>query len=415
VHVRDPHIRQPPDNETTVVRPIDGPERRTPRSNAGSTEASAARSARVIKAARALSAPAAAPVSRSAPDSSIDPLLSTTAIEPQVDLRDSPAPAASTQPARGSRPRRRLLNLFPESALQPEPAASSRGPQLVFQPRVASTPPDAPTPSDATFNSAASTVHDLQPMPSIDSQTDMRRVRFEQAKDDLLAAIRIGGGPVILTAPAGTGKSVLCRTVMQELDGREVASLVPAPKSFDELLKMMLADFGVMTTESAAHADIPRPRLLDALRSFLESLASLHARAVVFIDQAESVPAAVLAEVHAMSAAPHAGVLQLVLSGRPELNERLKRRVLHDLDASVAHRVKLESPQVQDAPIETATSATIADASAMVDTTPDESTTADLELERPRRSTLGRLLIVAAVASIVLAGAGALLWVVSIP
>jgi len=46
-----------------------------------------------------------------------------------------------------------LLNLFPESALEPEPATSPGVPQLVFQPRAGSPQPDPPVliePADRT-------------------------------------------------------------------------------------------------------------------------------------------------------------------------------------------------------------------------------------------------------------------------
>jgi hypothetical protein len=360
-----------------------------------------------------LGAQAASPASRVDPDSSAAPTPSTVDVE--GDPRDSDSAAVSTQPARTTRPRRRLLNLFPESALEPERPASSGGPQLVFQPRIVSTAPDMPVAADVEDRPASSEVGDSRMMASDDSQTESRRVPPDRVKDDLLAAIRTGRGAVVVIAPTRTDESSLSRTVIQELDRRVVSSLVVAPKSFEELLKMMLVDFGAMTTEAAAHAEVPRPRLLEALRCFLESLASLHARAVILIEEAERVPAVVLAELHAISAALDAGMLQVVLVGGPELTNRLKRRVLHEFNASVAHRLQIEVPEQVDVRVETPPALTIAETPAIVDTTHVETADIDSEPESPRASRLGRLLIVAAVTSIVLAGAGALLWVLATP
>jgi type II secretory pathway predicted ATPase ExeA len=363
----------------------------------------------VIQAARALSAPAAAPSSQPESDSFADPAPSTP-LGDGSDLRDSSAAPEST-PRRAARPRRRLLNLFPESALQPEPAASPSGPQLVFLPRVASQP-DAPASLDTKPDYTPPSVDQAPKMTAVRSRPQSRRVSKEHVNDELLAAIRTSRGPVVLTAPAGTSTLTLCRAVIQGLDRRTVASLALAPKSFDELLKMVLVDLGVMTTGSAAHADVPRPRLVDALHSSLGSLASLSARAVVFVDEAESVPATVLGDLHAMGARFDAGLLQLVLVGRPELTDLLADPALYDFDASIAQRLELDSLRTQDADAhaETPVASAIVDAPATVDAPGIESTATALEFETPRRSASARLLIIAAVASLALAGAGALLW-----
>ena len=380
-------------------------------------EASAARSARVIQAARALSAPAAAPAPQHESDSSAAPAPSTP-LEAAGDLRDSAAAPASTKPRTG-RPRRRLLNLFPESALQPEPAASSSGPQLVFLPRVASTQADPPPPLDANLLRTPPSVDEVPTIAAIASLPPSRRVSTEQVKDELIAAIRAGRGPLVLTAPAATNTASLCSAVIQELDRRTVTALSRGAQSFDELLKMVLVDLGVMTRGSAAHADVPRERLTGALHSFLRSLASLNVRAVVFVDEADRVPAAVLADLQATNAAAERGILQLVLVGRPELIDLLEQPVCHDLAASIAQRIELEPVDAREAHNHVETSmpiaSTIVDTPTIADVAPIESTTEDLEDEAPRRSTFARLVVVAAVASLALAGAGALLWVVSTP
>ena len=409
MQVRD-HVRQPLGDEATADRPIDVADRSNLRGGPLAKEVSAARSARVIQAARALSAPAAAALSQPERDASAESVPAP--LEREGDPGDAAGPAPSARPARAGRPRRRLLNLFPESALQPEPA-SSIGPQLVFLPRAVSTSPEASAPMNPKGD-RISLVEDAPAVVAIDSPSDSRGVPPGRAKDELLAAIRHCRGPVVLTVPSETDTSSLCRAVIQELDRRTVASHVVSPKSFDELLKMVLVDFGAMTTASAAHADVERPRLAAALHSFLGSLASLHARAVVFIDEAETVPDAVLAELPALSAQSDAGTMQLVLVGRPVLAEFLERPDLRDFNASVAVRLEVEPVESSHVHTKIQQTSTIAESSSIVDVPPIESTTTDLEL-KPRQSALRRFLIIAAVASIGLAGAGALFWIASAP
>lgn len=370
----------------------------------------------MIQAARALSAPAVAPASQPESDLSAAPSPSTS-LEAEGELRDSAAAPVSTRPRTG-RPRRRLLNLFPESALQPEPAASPSGPQLVFLPRVASTQPDPPAPLDANLLRTPPSLDEVTAIAAAGSLPPSRRVSIAQVKDELIAAIHTGRGPVILTAAESTNTANLCAAVIQELDRRTVTSLLRAPQSFDELLKMVLVDLGVMTTGSAAHAEVPRERLNGALHSFLRSLSSLNARAVVFVDEADSVPADVLADLQATNAEVD-GALQLVLIGHPELIDLLEQPVCHDLAVSIAQRMELESADARDTHSHAETpvpmASTFVETPTIADAPPIESTPEDLEFEAPRRSTFARLVVVAAVASLALAGAGALLWVVSTP
>ena len=54
----------------------------------------------------------------------------------------------------------------------------------------------------------------------------------------------------MLTGEPGTGKTTLCRSVLEALDRKTFCTLVPDPfVSRDDLLKMLLLDFGVMSVE----------------------------------------------------------------------------------------------------------------------------------------------------------------------
>src|SRR5262249_56812786 len=99
----------------------------------------------------------------------------------------------------------------------------------------------------------------------------------------LLTAIRDREGLVVLTGDIGASKTTLCRTVFEQLDRRTLTSLVDDPFiSGEELLKTVLADFGVMSRDELAHGPFAtRHGLSTTLQAFVESLAPLQAGAVV--------------------------------------------------------------------------------------------------------------------------------------
>jgi hypothetical protein len=368
-------------------------------------EAAAARtSARVIKAARALSAASPAPAVPTPSDSSSTPASPSRGTEGE---RHDQAPAPSAHSVRVAHPRR-LVNFFPESALEPEkPSTSSLTAASVAQTSFSSRPAAmvSEAPSPAAHADAAPSAAGVAPAPSIESTSQVREP-FELARSELLAAIRAGGGPALLTGPAGVGKTTLCRALIQDLDSRTVASVVSgAPQSFDDLLKTMLVNFGVMTTETSAAAHAAQSMLMSTLDCFLESLVVLRARAVVFIDDAHKIPAGALAELEALRApgSASARVLQLVLVGRPSLRSVLKRADLNGLDASIVRRMNLVPVHVHE-------SAAAAARPAAVYNALTDSAAINLTLVAPRTPSplFKRLLLIAAAALIVLAG---VLWV----
>src|SRR5262252_3176545 len=154
------------------------------------------------------------------------------------------------------------------------------------------------------------------------------------AFDDLLNAIKRRESLTVLTGDSGTGKTTLCRTVLQNLDRKTFSAFVPDPfASREELLKVLLTDFGVAST-----ADVTAGRLRDAsrteltylLRDFLGTLAPLQAFAVVFIDEAQNLSLPLLEELRILSDSD--GQMHVVLVGQLELAEKLQLAEMRQLD-----------------------------------------------------------------------------------
>src|SRR4029450_1470550 len=102
--------------------------------------------------------------------------------------------------------------------------------------------------------------------------------------DALRAGIRRREGIIVLTGEPGTGKTTLCRSVLGALDRKTFCTMVPDPfVSREDLLKMLLVDFGVMSVEDLKNGRLntaTRPELSYPLYDFLKSLVPLQAYAV---------------------------------------------------------------------------------------------------------------------------------------
>ena len=165
--------------------------------------------------------------------------------------------------------------------------------------------------------------------------------------EDLLLAIRRREGLIVLTGDIGTGKTTLCKAVLEKLDRKTFTTFVPDPfVSREDLLKMLLLDFGVMSVDDlksgrmtgASHPDLSYP-----LYEFLRSLVPLQAFAVLIIDEAQNLSPALLEEIRILSdlESPEK-LLQVVLIGQLELRAKLKLPEMRQLDQRVSARCTLE-------------------------------------------------------------------------
>ena len=161
------------------------------------------------------------------------------------------------------------------------------------------------------------------------------------AFDEILAGIRRREGLIVLTGEIGTGKTTLCRSVLQHLDRRTFAAFVADPfVSREDLLKKLLVDFGVVSI-----GDLTRGPLTGASRSdlsfvlyeFLDSLVPLPAFAVLVIDEAQNVSLPLLEEIRILSELERREkLLQVVLVGQPELRANLKLPQMRQVDQRVS-------------------------------------------------------------------------------
>ena len=164
----------------------------------------------------------------------------------------------------------------------------------------------------------------------------------------LLEAVRRKERFVVLTGDIGTGKTTLCRALLEQLDQRTFTSLVLNPfLSVEELLREILLDFGVVSREAVRSGRIAaasKHELVGALTDFLRSLVPITSSGVLVIDEAQHLSPQVLEEIRIISNLENnqAKLLQVVLVGQPNLLDLLGGSDMRQLDQCVSLRATLE-------------------------------------------------------------------------
>jgi type II secretory pathway predicted ATPase ExeA/cell division septation protein DedD len=183
---------------------------------------------------------------------------------------------------------------------------------------------------------------------SADPRFWFRSPAHGRAFDELLTGIRRREGLIVLTGEIGTGKTTLCRSVVERLDRRTFAAFVPDPfVSREDLLKTLLVDFGVVSMSDLASGRFTgasRSDLSYLLYNFLDSLVPLQAFAVVVIDEAQHLSLPLLEEIRVLSELERREkLLQVVLVGQPELRASLKLPQMRQVDHRVSVRSELKA------------------------------------------------------------------------
>jgi general secretion pathway protein A len=168
------------------------------------------------------------------------------------------------------------------------------------------------------------------------------------AFDLLQYAIRRREGFVVVTGDIGTGKTTLCRAILEQLDRKTFTALVLNPfLSEEDLLRLILVDFGVVSRDEMKRgrlAGVSKQELIDTLNDFLLSLLPLRAGALLIVDEAQNLPPQVLEQIRILSnlETNKEKLLQIVLVGQLNLKDLLRSPDLRQLDQRVSIRYELK-------------------------------------------------------------------------
>jgi type II secretory pathway predicted ATPase ExeA/septal ring-binding cell division protein DamX len=156
----------------------------------------------------------------------------------------------------------------------------------------------------------------------------------------LMYAITHDEGIVKVSGEVGSGKTMLCRVLMERLPGHVSIVYLANPSLARDDILYAIAD--------ELQLEIPEHTRLSAiLRTLQDHLINLYAegrQVVVLIDEAHAMPAETLEEIRLLSnlESNRHKLMQLVLFGQPELNDVLGRPDMRQLKERITHNFTLE-------------------------------------------------------------------------
>jgi general secretion pathway protein A len=161
-----------------------------------------------------------------------------------------------------------------------------------------------------------------------------------EALAHVLYGIDQGEGFIAVTGEVGTGKTTLCRTLIDRLGAEtEVAYLFNPALDPDELLSAVALEYDIPAV------GLGRAELNDRLNCFLLDASASGRHVLLIVDEAQNLSTETLEQMRLLSnlETARSKLIQIVLFGQPELDEKLDSKELRQLRQRISVRWRLGS------------------------------------------------------------------------
>lgn len=172
--------------------------------------------------------------------------------------------------------------------------------------------------------------------------------KHTEAISTLIYAIEQRKGFVVITGDIGSGKTTVCRTLLNQLNAMTDTVLITNTHiSGKDLLVSVLDDLGIEYTPGS------KARLLNQLNYHLIEQIRNDRNVVLIIDEAQNLSASVLEEVRMLSnlETESEKLIQIIFMGQPELKKKLALPRLEQLRQRIAvyyHLVPLTADETRE-------------------------------------------------------------------
>ena len=153
-------------------------------------------------------------------------------------------------------------------------------------------------------------------------------------------AIESGEGIIKVVGEVGAGKTMLCRMLEVELpDNIEIVYIANPSLSPDNILHVIGYELKLEINDSSSKLEV-----MHKLQNYLLARHAENKQVVVFVEEAQSMPIETLEEIRLLSnlETNEHKLLQMVLFGQPELDEKLRSQDIRQLNERITHSFYLD-------------------------------------------------------------------------
>jgi general secretion pathway protein A len=171
--------------------------------------------------------------------------------------------------------------------------------------------------------------------------------RHNEALASLYYGVTAHRGFVVLTGEVGTGKTLILRSLLELLQRRNVAFALIFNPSLSplEFMRYIAGDFGLPVAGKA------KDELIHVLNDFLLQRHQKGLTSLLVVDEAHHLSPEVLEEIRLLTnlETSQQKLLQIVLAGQPELDQKLDSHELRQLKQRIALRCHLDALSLKEA------------------------------------------------------------------